>query len=506
MSSLQQLQNGSDIRGIAISTTDYEANLTEKEIPSIVSGIIHWARQTQENKYQNGTLTIGIGRDSRISGETLVNAFIQSAREQGVNLIDFGLATTPAMFMSTQFEMFKCDIGIMITASHLPYYFNGIKIFSAVSGAEHDDIDYILSHTTPNTNGRIGTIKTDDILTPYAQDLVQKIKNGMQTTDETPLKNMHIIVDAGNGAGGFFVDKVLGALGANTAGSQFLEPDGTFPNHIPNPDNKEAMESIKEAVIRHQADLGIIFDTDVDRSAIVTKSGHLLNRNNLIAVLSQIVLREHPHSTIVTNSPTSSHLKVFIEHLGGKQCRYISGYRNVINKAIQLNKDGVNCPLAIETSGHAAFKENYFLDDGAYVIAKCLMLLPTLMQQGKTFDDLISTLKQPVETLEVRFKLSGQHFKEQGQRVIQDLENTKIDGFQIDYENEEGVRFNITSPYGNGWFLLRLSLHEPLLVLQIENDEMGFMPSVLKTLHHFFNQFDFVNQEKLRVHLNEENK
>ncbi len=107
---------------------------------------------------------------------------------------------------------------------------------------------------------------------------------------------------------------MLAELGADTTGSQFLDPDGTFPNHVPNPDNKEAMESIRQAVLKQGADLGIIFDTDVDR-ALVTKSGEILNRNNLIAVLSQIVLAEHPGTSIVTNSPTTEHLKVFIESL-----------------------------------------------------------------------------------------------------------------------------------------------------------------------------------------------
>jgi phosphomannomutase len=225
----------------------------------------------------------------------------------------------------------------------------------------------------------------------------------MQTTASQPLKGLKIIVDAGNGAGGYFAEKVLQPLGADTTGSQFLEPDGHFPNHIPNPDNKEAMASIQAAVLANHADLGVIFDTDVDRSAVVTKSGDVLNRNNLIAILSRIVLDEYPQTSIVTNSPTSDHLKSFIEQLGGKQVRYISGYRNVINKAIALNASGIDCQLAIETSGHAAFKENYFLDDGAYVIAKILMLLPKLQQQQLTLDELIADLNQPAETQEIRF-------------------------------------------------------------------------------------------------------
>lgn len=343
-----------------------------------------------------------------------------------------------------------------------------------------------------------GSVTKADLITPYAQDLVGKIRTACGG-QEKPLTGLNIIVDAGNGAGGFFAEKVLAELGADTTGSQFLDPDGTFPNHVPNPDNKEAMESIRQAVLKQGADLGIIFDTDVDRAALVTKSGEILNRNNLIAVLSQIVLAEHPGTSIVTNSPTTEHLKVFIESLGGKQIRYISGYRNVINRAILANQEGVDCQLAIETSGHAAFKENYFLDDGTYVAAKILMLLPKLQAEGKSLDDLIAQLKQPLETQEVRFKLEAAGYRALGEQVIADFRNTSLEGFAFNPENEEGVRFDLTELYGDGWLLLRMSLHEPLLVLQVENDQTGHIPAVLRTLSAFLDQYPAVNQEKLKA-------
>jgi len=187
---------------------------------------------------------------------------------------------------------------------------------------------------------------------------------------EQPLQGLKIIVDAGNGAGGFYASQVLQPLGADTTGSQFLDPDGTFPNHIPNPENKGAMASIREAVLANQADLGIIFDTDVDRSAAVDPQGNELNRNRLIALVAAIVLREHPGSTIVTDSIISEGLTQFIADLGGVHHRFKRGYKNVINEAIRLNATGQESWLAIETSGHAAMRENYFLDDGAYLISK----------------------------------------------------------------------------------------------------------------------------------------
>ncbi|HFI0835277.1 TPA: phosphomannomutase/phosphoglucomutase [Streptococcus suis] len=493
------LQNGSDIRGIAIATDEYAVKLTPQATKEIVRGLIHWLTQNQElsTLYKEGKLTIGIGRDSRLSGPDLADAFIEEAVGLGVQVIDFGMATTPALFMSTQYPQFACHAGVMITASHLPYYFNGLKIFSQNGGAEHEDIDYILSHTEAFPALSLGSLTHADLITPYAQDLVDKIRTACDGQDK-PLTGLNIIVDAGNGAGGFFAEKVLAELGADTTGSQFLEPNGTFPNHVPNPDNKEAMESIRQAVLKQGADLGIIFDTDVDRAALVTKSGQILNRNNLIAVLAQITLSEHPGTSIVTNSPTTEHLKVFIASLGGKQIRYISGYRNVINRAIAANQAGVDCQLAIETSGHAAFKENYFLDDGTYVAAKILMLLPQLQKDGKSLDDLIAQLKQPLETQEVRFKLEVEDYRALGEQVIADLQATSIAGFIFNPENEEGVRFDVTAPYGDGWFLLRMSLHEPLLVLQIENDQSGYMPIILKRLSEFLDGYPAVNQTKLK--------
>ncbi|MGT2753461.1 phosphomannomutase/phosphoglucomutase [Streptococcus ovis] len=497
MSDLTKLQNGSDIRGIAIATEEWSVNLTTEAVKQIAAGLIRWLRESNEAAYQAGRLRIGVGRDSRLSGPALAQTLIEELVAQGVEVIDFGLATTPAMFMATQYEQFACDAGVMITASHLPYYFNGIKIFSKNGGAEHEDIDFILEHTEPNDNGQTGSQTSADLLTPYAADLVEKIRKGSKTESDQPLKGMNIIVDAGNGAGGFFAEKVLATLGADTTGSQFLEPDGTFPNHIPNPDNKEAMASIKSAVLATKADLGIIFDTDVDRAAVVTSKGEILNRNNLIAILSQIALSEHPGTSIVTNSPTSDHLKDFIEKLGGKQIRYISGYRNVINRAIEANEAGVDCQLAIETSGHAAFKENYFLDDGTYAAAKILMLLPQLAEKGQSVDDLIADLKQPVETQEVRFKLETEEFKALGKQVIADFAHVDVAGWAVNPENEEGIRFTLSEPFGQGWFLLRLSLHEPLLVLQVENDEAGHIPSVLKEISSLLDVYPAVNQSKL---------
>lgn len=499
---MKALQNGSDIRGIAVDYEEKKANLTPEQVEKIAVGIVQWLCEEKSlaKKQQAGELKIGIGHDSRISADSLKQALIDSFLKQKIDVLDFGLATTPAMFMTTQFPKYDCDAAIMITASHLPYYFNGLKLFTKAGGAEKEDIAYILTHTEQSVLSETGSVTKTSILDDYSADLTEKIRNGMKTNEAEPLAGFHIVVDAGNGAGGFFAEKVLSKLGADTAGSQFLEPDGMFPNHIPNPDNKEAMASIQQAVLKNKADLGVIFDTDVDRSAVVDASGEVINRNNLIAVLATIVLEEFPGSSIVTNSPTSSHLKDFIEAKGGKQVRYISGYRNVINKMVELNHEGIETPLAIETSGHAAFKENYYLDDGAYVIAKILMLLPRLKSEGTSLGDLISSLKQPAETQELRFEILAQDVRHYGEKVIQALASFVNDtkGMSFDSENHEGVRVNVYEEYGSGWFLLRMSLHEPLLVLQVENDETGMNQKVLQKLADFFESYSQLDLSKFR--------
>ena len=181
---------------------------------------------------------------------------------------------------------------------------------------------------------------------------------------DLPLSGVHFVVDGSNGAGGFFATQVLEPLGADISGSIFLEPDGTFPNHVPNPEDEKAMECIRKATLEHQADLGIIFDTDVDRAATVFPNGKEINRNALIALMGAIVAKTNPGSTVVTDSVTSDQLKDFLENrLGLKHHRFKRGYRNVINESVRLNREGIESCLAIETSGHGALSENYFLDE-----------------------------------------------------------------------------------------------------------------------------------------------
>ena len=261
---------------------------------------------------------------------------------------------------------------------------------------------------------------------------------------------------------------------------------------------EKAMEAITESVNLAKADLGIIFDTDVDRAGAVLSDGSELNRNRIIAMLAAILLREHPGTTIVTDSITSTGLAKFIEEKGGVHHRFKRGYRNVINESIRLNGLGQDSQLAIETSGHGAFKENYFLDDGAYIVTKLLIELARGKKEGYTLESMIASLEEPAESVEFRMNIKLEDFKAYGQQVIDELTAfaaTK-EGWSLAPSNFEGVRVNLDEAHGNGWFLLRLSLHDPLLPLNIESNSQGGAKMIAKELAGFIKGYDKLDAEK----------
>lgn len=478
---LLKLQNGSDIRGVAMPGVPGEdVNLSVEAVEAIAGGFVRWlCARLPEAK----TLRVSIGRDSRLSGPAISETLCAALMRAGVEVTDLGLATTPAMFMSTVLPRHPFDAAIMITASHLPWNRNGLKFFTAKGGAESADIRAILTLAgEPFPAGEVqGSRKKSRFMDTYAAFLRKKIADAAGR--ERPLEGLRIVVDAGNGAGGFFTKKVLEPLGADTTGSRYLMPDGHFPNHAPNPEAPEAMASIRDAVLESHADFGIIFDTDVDRAGAVLRSGEELNRNRLIAMISAVLLREHPGTTIVTDSITSTGLAAFIRDRGGVHYRYRRGYRNVINEAIRLNAEGTDCQLAMETSGHAALKENWFLDDGAYLIVRLLMELAC----GRDLESLIAGLSEPAESREFRMKITEPDFKACGQRVLDALLTfaRAQAGWTEAPDNREGVRFTLDDAHGNGWFLLRLSLHDPVLPLNVESDSPGGVRVIAAALYDF---------------------
>ena len=374
----------------------------------------------------------------------------------------------------------------------------------------------------------------------YEAHLRRIIVEGVDAKGErrdAPLAGLRIVVDAGNGSGGFLATRVLAPLGADVSGSQFLEPDGTFPNHAPNPEDKAAMRAAVAMVRAARADLGVVVDTDVDRSAVVGASGEPINSNRYIALMAHIVLQKYPGTAIVTDSVTSDGLAEFIEARGGKHVRYRRGYRNVINKCVEINGDassGDRCELAMETSGHGAMAENYFLDDGTYSASQIVIMLARAVleeeEREKEEEEGASTaaaaaaakdekpkrraatrkssardiahtvlhdLKEPADSVEIRMQVLGSAPAEISAASKETLAAFRewVEGggagehWTLEEVNHEGWRARVDESGDGGtrgWALLRGSLHDPLLVLNAESSLANGSCAIVEKVLEFF--------------------
>ena len=491
---LLKLQNGSDVRGVALEGIEGEiVNLDEETAGKIGGAFVYWL--TQKVSRNPTMINIAVGHDSRLSADTLKAGLMKGITMFGGTPYDAGLASTPAMFMSmsTVMPYFEFDGAVMITASHLPWNRNGFKFFTAEGGLNREDVVEILRLAERyNFIGEYYEEKPVNVMQMYAAHLRQMISMGLKDVPGG-LNGLHVVVDAGNGAGGFFATDVLAPLGADITGSQFLDPDGHFPNHQPNPENKAAMEALSAAVLENKADLGLIFDTDVDRAAAAGPDGKPIARNNIIALAAAIGADDYPGGTVVTDSVTSNELHEFLEgKLGLKHLRYKRGYRNVINKAQALNADGEQAFLAIETSGHAAYSDNYFLDDGAFLAVQIVINAAKLKAEGKDITALLEGLEDPAESIETRFVLTSEDTTAAAGRILEDMEKwvRETAGLEIEVPNYEGVRVNYDLDGARGWFLLRKSLHDDVMPLNIESDTDGGSDKVLALVSDFLSRYD----------------
>ena len=279
-------KSGTDVRGIGCIHTDDPLYLSDDVVSRIAKAFAVWLRA----RCGKDALTVSVGHDSRVSSERIDAAVTDALTQMGARVVSCGMASTPAMFMTT--VTLPCDGAVQITASHHPMDKNGLKFFTPDGGLEGGDILELLTLAEANAftpAAARGTAERVDFMATYAEMLRRQIRDGIGNGDQ-PLTGFKIAVDAGNGVGGFYARDVLAPLGADVSGSRFLEPDGTFPNHPANPEDKRAMAMASAATVESGADLGIVFDTDVDRAGCVDANGSEINRNRLVALASAIAL------------------------------------------------------------------------------------------------------------------------------------------------------------------------------------------------------------------------
>ncbi|KAG8503540.1 hypothetical protein CXB51_001504 [Gossypium anomalum] len=528
MDKIRRLQNGSDVRGVALEgEKGRTVDLTPPAVEAIAESFGEWIIKALEKERGRPVedVTVSLGKDPRISGASLSVAVFAGLARAGCLTFDMGLATTPACFMSTLLPPFAYDASIMMTASHLPYTRNGLKFFTKKGGLTSPEVEEICDKAARKYANRLtkeSTLnsppKKVDFMRAYAKHLRDIIKERVNHPIhyDTPLKGFQIIVNAGNGSGGFFTWDVLDQLGADTFGSLHLNPDGMFPNHIPNPEDKTAMALTRAAVLENTADLGIVFDTDVDRSGVVDNNGNPINGDKLIALMSAVVLKEHPGTTIVTDARTSMELTRFITDRGGHHCLYRVGYRNVIDKGVHLNQDGVETHLMMETSGHGALKENYFLDDGAYMVVKIIIEMVRMRLEGSDegIGSLIKDLEEPLESIELRMNIISEpkYAKARGREVIEAfrsyIEEGQLKGWKLDACGDcwvsEGClvdsndspaaidahmyRAKVSNKKNEeiGWVHIRQSIHNPNIAINMQSSVPGCCQLMTKVFRDKF--------------------
>lgn len=402
---------------------------------------------------------ICVGRDGRLSGETLLNAMCESLSESGLDVVNIGLVTSPILYYAAKKNNSKS--GVMITGSHNPKDDNGIKLVindKPVSGTE------ILSLTrSDNDNQELGKITyNDNIVDDYISEVVHKIKLNEQN-------RIKIVIDCGNGAAGIVAPKLFQKLGCDVV-NLFSEVDGNFPNHHPDPGKLANLQDLIVSVKRENADLGIAFDGDGDRVGLVTKSGEVVFPDKLMMLFSKDILTKNKGGEIIFDVKCSNALGNIIKENGGTPIMSPTGHFHIKN-ALRKTK----ALLAGEMSGHIFFNDHWYgFDDGHYAAVRILDLLSRSNSSiGKMIDDLPKSFSTPELNINVsdenKFTVIDKFIKE----CSLDGEKITIDGLRIEFDD--------------GWGLLRASNTTPKLVMRFEGNTEQALTSI---------QTDFINELK----------
>ncbi len=460
-----------------------QEQLTDDFVKRLGYAFALWAAEKLGVKPEE--LAVAVGIDSRESGKRLFKAFASGLSAADSDVYDCGLATTPAMQMSMEIGVAPAMAAAMITASTAGSDMNGFKLFTPEGALSAEDMTKLLEMAE---NARVPQrlVKPLDLIEAYKQRLTGQIREFMGDDGDAPLEGLHVIVDASNGSAGFYAG-LLESLGADTSGSFNLEPGGQFASNERSPENSKALIRLSRAVVDSKADLGVMLDADGDRVAIVDSRGKAINRNRLIALIAAILLEDEQGLTFVTDSVTSSGLSRFITEWGGTHYRFRRGYKNVIEEAKRLSEEGINVPVAIETSGHAAMAENFFIDDGIYLATKVICEAKWRKRDGLSLSSLIDELQEPLESLEVRLPIIQDDCRKAAGYVIEAILSSTLTNpeWRLAPDNREGVRilFSLNGGVDNAWFMLRLSVHDPVLAINAESEIEGGMLYITEQLY-----------------------
>ncbi|HTV92453.1 MAG TPA: phosphomannomutase/phosphoglucomutase [Verrucomicrobiae bacterium] len=397
-----------------------------------------------------GARRVVVGRDMRPTGERLFTAFARGATESGADVTSIGMVSTDALYFAV--GKYGFDGGVMITASHNPAQYNGMKFTRAQAEAISLETglgeirDAIVSGNLPPAAAIPGAITEQDILDEFAEHCLSFI-------DRARIKPFKVAIDAGNGMAGETVPHVFKHLPCEVL-PLYFELDGTFPNHPASPIEPENMVDLQALVRKSGADLGVAFDGDADRMFIVDEKGELVDGSTVTALVALNTLKKHPGAKILYNLICSRSVPELVKKAGGVPIRSQVGHS--IIKAVMREQDVL---FGGEHSGHFYFKDNWYADSGMIALMECLEVFS---EAGKPVSEVIA----PIDT---RFR-SGEI-----NSTVKDIP-AKLQDLQDRYRNAHIDHADgITIEYPNWWFNVRPSNTEPLLRLNVEGDTKELM-------------------------------
>ena len=390
---------------------------------------------------RKGVKTLSLGRDVRLSSNRLRNSLIHGLTNVGINVLDIDVVPTPVLYFSV--HELDVDAGVMITGSHNPPEYNGFKLTlrdETIYGEQIQEIRRIMEEE--DFDSGLGNLKEEHIVPRYIEMLKTKVKFA---------RSPYIIIDPGNGTAGPIAKQLFTELGAKVE-CIYCEPDGNFPNHLPDPTVPEFVKDLQRMVTTKGADLGIGYDGDADRVGIITEKGDMVYGDQLLGILSKDLLTRHPGAKIIFDVKCSQGLEEYIRQLGGTPIIWKTGH-----SLLKAKMHEEHALLAGEMSAHMFIKEDYYGFDDA--IFASLKLVEIWSKSGKPFSELVSEMPYYCSTPEIRRPSTDEHkftivnklrdrFREKGYKLLD------IDGARIYFPD--------------GWALVRASNTQPILVLRFE--------------------------------------
>jgi len=428
-----------DIRGIV-----------EKELTPEVVKLIGMAIGSES--IAQGERGIVVGRDGRLTGPMLSESLISGLIESGCHVVDIGMVPTPLVYFATYTK--GASSGVMVTGSHNPPEYNGLKIMIAGETLSADKIQNLYSRIVnqqfSSGSGSSTSINID-------QDYMDTIKSDIVLERE-----LKIVVDCGNGVAGNIAPKLFESLGAKVT-KLFCLVDGRFPNHHPDPSNPENLEDLIKEVIDTGADLGLAFDGDGDRLGLVVNKGNVVWADRQMILYARDVLSRKPGAKIIFDVKCSSLLPKDISEHGGEPIMSRTGHSFIKNKLKETDAE-----LGGEMSGHIFFKDRWYgFDDALYTAAR---LLEIISKTDKTCAEIFAELPSSVSTPEINI-----HFDKQGQQYdAMDALSKNVDFPGAEINTLDGVRVD----YENCWGLVRASNTTPCLVLRFEGRDKEALNSI----------------------------